>query len=481
MADNERNSLSDLLRFFGEAADRVGSNIRKPYKKAVDSFGAYLRSRDFESGAVDTSLLEGWVIEMFLNGLTFRTATYYIDALSRLYAVATDDGVVPASVAFDLVRSRLKALSPDGWPCRITDSQFRRMLSVVRSASACSGEMATAIGIVLFSLINGCLSLEKVARIKSSDLADYAPGSEAIATRHATPRRRYLFDLQQSARTPRQLDRYVADCVLSLLRLRGLSVKGSPSETLRSYWAYAAIRCGFSGSEIMAVLRHVPAGVPVLGISVPALLPARQIADIQASIAAMFISDPLGWHVMRLRPGVRFSDVAARLCAFGPEISRPELFYPCHEVVRRVGRRLVTCRRPVMADIVFFRSRIADICPIFARIGDLAWCYTNGPRSERDYATVADSEFRIFQQAVGQFTPDFELGPAGSLPLREGDRIEVVGGPMSGRAASIARIVARPSGHVVYRLLFGSDNGMRWDFGIDARVARAASSVAAAP
>lgn len=475
MADTERYSLTDLLDFFRTATEGERSATRVSYQKAVAAFGAYIQSRDSLAGEiVDTRLLEDWLVHMCLRKLTFKTASYYFDIVSGLYSAAVREGIAPATTAFSEVKSRVKALGAAAWTRNMSDDEFQRVIGVTRSAHSQKGDIATATDMMLFSLLNGCLKLAEVAKVKHSDLPAYASGSEEIAGRHIDPRRRYVFDLQQSMRTPRQLDRYINDLELTLFRLRNLPLTGTVDDTLRAYWACAALRCGFSGSEIVSALGCVPAGLPVLAICSRVEPSAERLAAMREAVACQLLTNPLRWYAMRLRPGVRFEDVQKRFRIFSSEIAQPEMFYPCDEIVRRIGKRLVAERRPVIADVVFFRSRITDILPIFRHIGDLAWCYTSGGKSGGSYASITDYEFRVFQQAIGQFTPDFEVGPIGTLSLREGDRIVVVGGMMPGQTGDIARIVTDRSQNVIYRIRFGSPNGMKWDFGVDARIARTA-------
>ena len=56
--------------------------------------------------------------------------------------------------------------------------------------------------------------------------------------------------------------------------------------------------------------------------------------------------------------------------------------------------------------------------------------------------------------------------------MKEGDRIVVVGGMISGHTGEVAKIETDNSDNVIYRVKFGTENGFKWDFGIDARIAR---------
>ncbi len=95
---------------------------------------------------------------------------------------------------------------------------------------------------------------------------------------------------------------------------------------------------------------------------------------------------------------------------------------------------------------------------MFHKIGDLAWCYRNGDT----YASIPQAAMETFQKAIGKFTPDYEIGPVGSIALRPGDRIVVVGGAFTGKEGEIIGQSLNENG-VIYRImLWGDNNNIEW-------------------
>ncbi len=230
-----------------------------------------------------------------------------------------------------------------------------------------------------------------------------------------------------------------------------------------------------------------------------------------AAIGRLFLENDPRWYAMSLRPGVTFTDLSRRInllnntspLAKGLDI---QLFYPCEEIARAIGKKIVIKQRPFIRNAVFFRARLTDIGRLFAKIGDLAWCYRQSARPGAPYADISQQQFERFQQTIASFTPDFEVAPTGELELREGDRVEILGGLFAGHAATVveasdcvaverrrprlrpqskgnhgpsnesceatedSRLKTEESTNIVYRLNIIGDNGIDWRITVDPRL-----------
>ena len=196
----------------------------------------------------------------------------------------------------------------------------------------------------------------------------------------------------------------------------------------------------------------------------------EQRRDIVVRTAAIFMSRPRRWYVMKLRPGASYEKLTSRLTHLPSPYRRPTLFYPCDEIVRRVGHRKIMARQAILADIVFFNCHDSEIQPLFRQIGDLAWCYrTDGPRGG-DYAPVPQEEFDLFQRTIGHFTPDYDVAPIGAIPVSKDTSVVVIGGPFQGQTAAIDAILDTPRTGVIYRLRLLGDNGLEWQIHLDPRL-----------
>lgn len=270
-----------------------------------------------------------------------------------------------------------------------------------------------------------------------------------------------------------------------MLRRNGLPMSERVDDVVESLYAYAALRCGVSAAEIVAIFGRVPVGMPLLALAIPRSgqsLPdvsdqrKKDIADIVSSV---FSGDTPRWFAMRLRQGVRFESLERKLSIFKDDLPPLELFYPTRRIARRLGRKVVFRSKPFIADIVFFKARITDIIGIFAKIGDIAWCYTIPGDAGRRYAEISRKQFERFQQTIARFTPDYEVGSIGDLPVRPDERVVVVGGLFTGLEATITGMSPSPvpAPHIpsldtptLYRLKIIGDNGIEWRISSDSRL-----------
>lgn len=447
------------------------------YRQALACLYGFVLEHPEISGASPTVFLYNWIVSMFWRGFTAKTAIHYLDLISSLHSSAERDGEVEITDAFRVVKAKTRELAPEIWNKHISEDDFLRFANFTKLAGKVDENLAVFADIVIFSLINKGMSFADVANLKCSDLSKYGDDSVIIAQKYAEPRRKYVFPLRQSYRTPHQLEKYVKTKILHLLLSRNIAVPGGVEDAIRSYWAYAALKCGVSGTAVVNELGSVPEGLPILhlcsdGMSIPA---ADKSADIASVVSGVFLSNPVDWYAMRLRHGVKFDSLIARFSALKGEIMQPELFYPIEEIARRLKKRIVYKEVPVLPGIIFFRSRLTDIQPLFVKIGDLAWCYKNG----NAYSSISSSEMERFQQAIGSFTPATEIRPVGTYKPEKNDRVEILGGMFAGRSARFDSALTGYDGdgsaRMIYRLLLPSGNGIEWVVDLDSRLVRVAA------
>lgn len=415
------------------------------------------------------SIVADWMVDLWLSGTPLKTAILYLDIISSLFGSAVKEGLCAPTKAFSRVKAALKSSGESLWSKGIDDEVFSRALLLTKSAPCLKGATAVAADLLLYSLITGGTPVMEVAMLTRGGVSP-DPEAQAIATRRLDgSRRQYVFPLQQSEKSRRQVSLAVQRLLSDLFRSRGLPVADNVADTVESLWAYAALRCGASASEVVAIRGHVPAGIPVLALAESRdVSPARR-TGIDSQVASVFLVNPLGWYAMSMRPGVRYSTLDSRIKAQQASLPPVTLFYPCEEISRIIKKKVVLRSRPFISAVVFFRTRPTDIVRIFSRIGDLAWCYTTTGRPGAPYARIARVQFERFQQTIARFTPDYEVADTGALPLRENDRVKVVGGIFSGKQGEFKN-VAKEEDNVVYRIQFVGDNGIDWRVSIDPRL-----------
>lgn len=453
----EEHNAAILLEEFRSKVESMSGSSGQNYAKAIASLSAFIAGQSGKDYIATTKFLENWFIFMFLRGLTVKTSLHYFDIVAGLYNTTIADK--ENETVFKEVKARIKQLAPDKWRQIITNESFKRFLNLIRLADRQSGETAIYTDILLFSLLNRGMNLSEVASLKCSDIDSFGPECREIAGRHISPRRKYVFPLEQTKYTPKQLERLITDKLNELFNSRNIINVGNIQESIRSYWAYGALTCGYAAGTIISALGRRPVGVPVLALCSTANdISSEQKQSVTDSITTLFIGNPLNWYAMRLRPGVKFDWLLERIDECKDRIITPELFYPCNEIAKRINRKLVFEEKPIIPDIVFFKSRVTDVRPLFWQIGDLAWCYTTGDA----YASIPQKAMEAFQKAIGKFTPDYEVGPIGSIALRPGDRIVVVGGSFMGKEGEIIDSSLNENG-VIYRImLWGDQNNIEW-------------------
>lgn len=455
-----------MLEYFRVKVDSITTSSIKSYRKAYESLHTFALSHECCDWNDDVCIAD-WFVDMYIKGTAFKTSCHYLDLASGLYKQALTDGVVVDENPFARFRHRIKSLDDSIWRKVISDTDFSKMISVTKSADRQTGEIALATDILLFSLLNACMPLDTVVRLAKDQAEQFDRESIAIINRHISTKRKYVFDLKQSERTPNQLAREVNSLMVRLFHLRDIPIFGSIDETIASYLAYAALKCGASGSEIVKALGKAPKGVPVLSLY-NCISNQEQCSQMSKEVGMVFVVNPLQWFAMRLRPGVKYEDIDKRFNVLADELHRPQFFYPYDEIAKKINKRIVIEQRPVISDIVFFRTKITDIYPMFCRIGDLAWCYTTTGHTGSAYASIPQSNFDRFQEAIGHFTPDYQVAPMGTMIPHEGERIIILGGLLSGQEIDINKVVEADSSNI-YRICFDSQNGIDWKVGVDHR------------
>ena len=504
MSEPQHINWSDTLENFRSIASaKDNPDTRTRYLNTIARFEAAL---DITPGLPLEDLLRHWILNQWLTGTPLKTAILNLDIISGLYGVMAKDGILPKAKAFSDLKTDLKAIGED-WDKGIDDEIFTRALRLTKNAGYCLNDDAIAADIVLYSLTHGCIPLIEVARLTRADIpADQSPLIEdttslIISRQQDGSRRKYIFPLDQSSLTPRQLSLRVNKIVTDLFRRCRLPLSDNIFDTVRSLWAYAALRIGISPAHILARLGSAPVGLPILRLFRPERDPFASKAVKEEEIAEVFITNPRRWYAMNMRPGVRFSQLEKRLEILADQLPPVTLFYPCEEIVKVIRKKIVYRKKPYISQVVFFRAKATDIIRIFSRIGDLAWCYTVNGRIGSPYAEISQRQFDRFQQTIDSFTPDYEVAETGQLQLKKNDRVQIVGGLFAGHEATFDSVreadpeapqrasqrtpqppkggaqesaASPPSGgrgaNTIYRLNLIGENGIEWRINLDPRV-----------
>ena len=467
----EKISNSDILEYFRCRIDSLsGSSVKEYYK-------AFIYLTNFVSGNGDTlvrptvSLIEDWCYFLFNAGMTVKTVTHYIDILSALYSAAVSEGLLQPTDVFKAVKAKVKSGTQSRPLKTLTEDEYLRLHNLACISPKLPVELAMYIDIFVISILTGCRSFLDIAMLKKSDISSHSSQVATLLERYCENNRKYVFPLSQSVKTPRQLERSLEDKIVPLLSSRGIRMFGSLVETARCYWAYAAMKCGLTPSDIHSFFGKYPVAIPVGKINANSSCGTSDRDTLIRTVGAAFLHNPLNWHAMKLRPRVSIDDIERRVRQFGKECILPEMFYPSREIAKRIGKKTLLKEQPVIPDIVFFKSRITDIYPLFLKIGDLAWCYRAG-NGTGPYAVIARESMERFQRAVGRFTSDYEVGPIGTITPMPGDTVKVLDGLFAGSTGELLKIENMNEAGVIYRLRIVDGQGVEWKVGVDSRQTR---------
>lgn len=463
------STISDFLHIY---PSRLSLATATSYTKAIRSFIAFAGNELREENIITDILIGDWVIDMVLSGLTPKTASYYLDCLCSVYNTAVENGLALPSPSFQIIKSRLKSvLSTDKTEASMLSAfNFDALTSMIRTADRQNGELGLFTDIAILSILNPSLSIDEITRLKKRNIDTLSPESKTIAERHVNTRRSYLFTLEQNEKTPKQIATRCNEKITALLKYRGLPVSSDAQDSLRSLWLLTALKSGVRASAAVAVIGEAPAGLPILSIASKISINEVSRKDILNTVAKTLVENPRQWHVMRLRHGTKYESLKKRLELLDKDIKTPETFYPCEEIARKIGKKMIYKDKPLIPRIVFIRTRATDICPIMRTAGDIAWCMRDPSHADRRYAVVPQKSMETFQQVIGQFTPDYKLYPLGTLLLKPQDRVIIIGGDYSGTEAIVEKSPKDTTGDIIYQIRFIDDTGFEWHIPKDQRL-----------
>lgn len=455
-----------------KAEQEVNETSRLSFLKALDSLQRFLGDADIAIGDFSGELIGEWVAWLFSNGYSHKTVTYYVNRLSALHGKVVRDAGLQPSEAFRTIKDRLREASPASLEVNAIPGCFARLRQLVITDCSRNPARQLAKDILLFSIYNGGLSFERIAAYGKTDYNGDSEAILAIVSRYARPKNKYLFPLNQSARTPAQLRREVSSLFSDALRTIGISLTSAGSNLPADLWANAAMTCGFSASDIAGCL---PAGGdnPLFSfVERPDLSVSRQ-EEIRNRVAQVLAKDPEEWYAMQFRPFIDYDRVQRRFDENG--ITFSQTFYPMREIVRRVGKAVRHIQKPVMPGLFFFKSKAADLPRLFFQIGDLAWGYRHSRSARTPYAVISRRQIEAYQKAVGQFVDCIADHPEGILHLEQGDKVEITGGIYEGRTAVFEKEVRQPdksngsAPRLIYRLRLTDSEQYTWTVDLDPR------------
>ena len=249
-------------------------------------------------------------------------------------------------------------------------------------------------------------------------------------------------------------------------------ISSSRHKSLKFIWCILALKAGVPADLIRGMVPVIPSRLNFLSLASTTFLSDEEKDKIAEKVNQFIYGEEIQWFALRLRRKVKYESLIERFSLISSEIQMPELFYPCEEITRRVGRKMVWEGKPFIRDVVFFKSRKHDIYPMVSRLYDLAWCYRTPGGAPGEYASIPNKAMDDFKKGIGILNPDFDVMPAGEMKLKAGDKVEIINGDYAGKLAQIIKNAPDSvDGNKIFRISLLNSNG-HWDIGIDARFLR---------
>lgn len=470
---------SDALKYNGDFAldwlkakadESDNDAVRKSQLQAIDLFGRFLGGAAFSFENVNEKLLSEWVSWMFSTGYAYGSVMTYLGRLSAIYGKAAKEGIAPKSDCFFAVKDKLKDASKSSIEVNSIDDCWGKLRALVLADYSKNPHRQLGKDIVLFSLYNGGLSLDRLAKYKKSEYQGSDEAVQAIVNRNAKPKNKYLFPLHQSELTPKQLRLSISSLYSDTLKSVGISLSECSPSTPIDLWAVAAMHCGFSAADIAGCVGETSGINPLYSFAAKAELTSERKTEILSRVTAVLAKDPEDWYAMQFRPYVDYKKLQARLDAVGITLSKT--FYPMEEIVRRVGKKMKHEQKPVVPGLLFFKSKATTLPDLFCLIGDLAWGYrySRGPRSP--YAVIPQAAIDQYESAIGKFADTIDAYPEGTLRFEPGDTVEITSGDFAGHLAIFEKELRETAGgatRVTHRLRLTGIANCLWTVDLDPR------------
>ena len=431
-------------------------------QKALSAYINYIGTDLLEFDSFTSAKLNGWAIWLIHAGHTIKTVIHYMKHLSALYGKAVAEGMTTDSGAFNGIVQRLATLSDDA--IRISGNTATTLRDLILSTDA-TQKANLAKDITIFAILAGGIGFDEIATYGKDDYTGDDPTLKAMIARYSKPRNKYLFPLRQSERTTRQMHEYVNTLFSATMRI-------NRALTPADVWSTIAYDCGISPEDIMSCTGLIPAANPAFALTHASTSDSDRRAAIIRRVSDMLTCNPTNWYALQMRQGTDYDDVARRIEVSNGEFQVEDIYYPCREIARRTGRKLISENKPVVAGLMFVKCRFTDITAMMRHISDIAWCYRQTARTGSAYAAIPQTQIDLYQQTIGIFTPSTEIFPVGTLPIAPGDRVVVIGGEFSGQPAVLQQLIGPDSAPTICRLTLPGANSIEWRVDTDPRLIR---------
>lgn len=472
MSEIATYSNFDVLSEFRSQLSKQGqSNYTNLYAKALlvlERFNTFceLRPADFTQEMLSEFI--GW---LFYENYSVGTVHSYLKAISAMYNKMIGNGRKSAYAPITTALKEISELPKDISTTASNTVVTPKIQALIEGFNDKSEDAVLGRDMLLLAIACGGLTFGQIAVYQKTDYRGNSTLIQNIVDRYSKPRHKYLFPLNQSERTPMQLERHIAQLISQAIAPYGLHLAADPRNTAAELWALAAYEhCGSLRKAASCAPVSLVRNLVFKFITTDEGFAADR-DELVREVNHTLMVNPVQWHVMQFRPHVTYERVMERIKKHGLSAKLVATYYPYKEVARRIENRIVFEEQPVLPGLMFFMSRKSDITSIFRQIGDIAWCYRVTRDATAEYATIPLREMLTLQDVIGVKLPGSEYVGGESQQFAQGDHIQIIDGVAKGQYVTISE-VRRKDSRTVYRLSVMGNSMIEWVIDNDSFKAR---------
>ncbi|WP_303754813.1 phage integrase SAM-like domain-containing protein, partial [uncultured Duncaniella sp.] len=143
------------------------------YRKTISELEIFLAGHRIHVADLSEMMMADWAIDLLCQGLAVSTVTRHLNSLNGMVKDAAKAGMIKQNNA---ARSISKSLSElRSVPALLGVSVFDGILSFLRDSlkEREDNRYNVFMDMVLFSMLNGAISLDSVSRLKKENMQDY--------------------------------------------------------------------------------------------------------------------------------------------------------------------------------------------------------------------------------------------------------------------------------------------------------------------
>lgn len=420
------------------------------------------------SAPFDLTALKAWISDMLRIGRTYSTQKRYLGKIHALYCIL--NGKDPDTE--EMFATATSLLSKED---KIKTPEFSENIELIRQAARKpaykNASFLLYLRIFLYSLYNAGEDIRNIVALTKNSLQPICGQAQKIVDESVAPQRKYVFALEQGRKSDNVIFKETLRKIGAVLTSIGIKLnKPFDENTIAQLWIEAARMAGIEDCVTAAIAVQNTELPAYLKMIEPVELTPEQKYDALCAVADYIHDTTEKWYVMNLRNN-KPADIEERLAtAERCPVKKLHTFYPCEKIVVRDGKKKRIESRPVIREILFFKTRPEFVKPIFRTIGDLAWCFRANPSDpDSPYSVVNSRQMELFQRCICQFSDDMEISVVSSPEIMSGQKVRITGGIMEGYEGIVIDSSTDDNNLRTFGLQLANDSALTWKVDIDER------------